>query len=791
MKPRIAAAFTLLLAASAALAARPRAFVHQSEADFTTGKFDNVIVDSYGQLKLGRALTAVALPKPSEHIAGFAAAADGAVIAATSEGIVYRITGSKAEAIYTAPKSVVLATCVALAPNGDVLLGVTGEEGANILRIDAKAAKPVGKVIASPKGADTIWSIRTGPGGTIYAATGGEKGALHKLAADNKAEQLFETESRNITALAFDKAGHALVGTDAGLVIRLDKDSKKPFVLHDAGKVDVNAIVTDDAGNIYVATALADSLGGMGTGHDFDGMGDKSKPSDAEPDEAPTPDENTTAPASQPKKSKPGAAIMIPAGIHADTIKNMPADLKDMLGKLDLVTSKKPTKVSGPTTKRNNKSPIKKPTNKPRRPMPNLPSHDAEEPASAVYRIATDGNVTTLVDEADTNYALVLQGGELLIGTGSEGKLYAYNLAEESLALIARLNEETITALLPTKDGVYLGTANSGQVFTLGAAAAKSGTFTSSVLDATNTATFGALRVTAETPAGAAIKTEIRTGNTRDVETHGKLWSDWTDLSTIKNAPTARFIQYRLTLTGDGTAASPTVSGVRLAYATQNQAPRIKNLAVETEHDETAESAANGSSLAHSEHLEEPTRNVTITWDATDPNGDDLTYRVLYRTVGAKSADAWTTLARDLKETTFDWQTKTVPDGKYQVKVIASDAADNTPDTAKSSARETAAITIDHTAPAVGDLAVTVDGNRVTLAGDAKDALSNIVDVRLQVDNQGDWQPAAASDKMFDSPNEAFTATTRALAPGNHRITVRVTDAAGNSSYKAVTVTVK
>jgi len=465
MKPRIAAAFTLLLAASAALAARPRAFVHQSEADFTAGKFDNVIVDSYGQLKLGRALTAVALPKPSEHVAGFAAAADGSVIAATSEGVVYRITGSKVEAIYTAPKTVVLATCVALAANGDVLLGVTGEDDATILRIDPKAAKPVGKVIASPKGADTIWSIRTGPDGTLYAATGGEKGALHKITADNKTEQFFETESRNITALAFDKAGHALVGTDAGLVIRINKDSKKPFVLHDAGKVDVNAIVTDDAGSIYVATALGDGLG-MGGGHDFDDMDDKSKPSDVEPDEAPTPDENTTAPASQPKKSKPGAAIVIPAGIHADTMKNMPGELKDLLGKLDIVKPSKPSKTSGPTTKRNNKPPIKKPTNKPRRPMPNLPSHDAEEPASAVYRIATDGNVTTLVDEADTNYALVLQNGELLVGTGSEGKLYAYNLAEESLALIARLNDETITALLPTKDGVYLGTANSGHVFT-------------------------------------------------------------------------------------------------------------------------------------------------------------------------------------------------------------------------------------------------------------------------------------------------------------------------------------
>ena len=72
-----------------------------------------------------------------------------------------------------------------------------------------------------------------------------------------------------------------------------------------------------------------------------------------------------------------------------------------------------------------------------------------------------------------------------------------------------------------------------------------------------------------------------------------------------------------------------------------------------------------------------------------------------------------------------------------------------------------------------------------------------MTDVRYQVDGQiagggsEDWQPAAASDKIFDSPEEAFTLTTRPLSTGPHRITVRATDAAGNSSYKAVTINVK
>ncbi len=79
----------------------------------------------------------------------------------------------------------------------------------------------------------------------------------------------------------------------------------------------------------------------------------------------------------------------------------------------------------------------------------------------------------------------------------------------------------------------------------------------------------------------------------------------------------------------------------------------------------------------------------------------------------------------------------------------------------------------------------------------AKDILSPVADVRYQVDGNlsagttGDWQPAAASDKIFDSPQEAFTLVTRPLSAGPHRITIRATDAAGNSSYKALTIIVK
>ena len=98
---------------------------------------------------------------------------------------------------------------------------------------------------------------------------------------------------------------------------------------------------------------------------------------------------------------------------------------------------------------------------------------------------------------------------------------------------------------------------------------------------------------------------------------------------------------------------------------------------------------------------------------------------------------------------------------------------------------------VDNTAPELSDLKVTMDGNKATLEGTAKDAVSAIVDVRYQVDGEEGWHLATASDKMFDSPSEAFTFTTRALAVGGHQVAVRATDEAGNVAYKSATVVVK
>ena len=64
----------------------------------------------------------------------------------------------------------------------------------------------------------------------------------------------------------------------------------------------------------------------------------------------------------------------------------------------------------------------------------------------------------------------------------------------------------------------------------------------------------------------------------------------------------------------------------------------------------------------------------TITWEAADPNEDDLVYSLYFR---RGSSGKWILLKDKLKETTFEWDTRSVADGRYEVRVVASDARGN------------------------------------------------------------------------------------------------------------------
>src|SRR5262249_13595791 len=88
----------------------------------------------------------------------------------------------------------------------------------------------------------------------------------------------------------------------------------------------------------------------------------------------------------------------------------------------------------------------------------------------------------------------------------------------------------------------------------------------------------------------------------------------------------------------------------------------------------------------------------TFVWKADDDNDDKLQFDVMYRREGETG---WKTRRRGLTDAIFVWDTTSVPDGTYFIKIAASDAPSNSPGTALVGELESVSFDIDNTPPKI------------------------------------------------------------------------------------------
>jgi len=127
--------------------------------------------------------------------------------------------------------------------------------------------------------------------------------------------------------------------------------------------------------------------------------------------------------------------------------------------------------------------------------------------------------------------------------------------------------------------------------------------------------------------------------------------------------------------------------------------------------------------------------SIGARWTATDPNGDNLIYRLDIRGVHEKD---WKLLRDKLKERFLSWESTTFPDGEYVVRVTASDSPDNPPDQALTASIESERFVIDNTPPKIIGLAGTKSGPKIGVRWRAADDRSVISKAEYSV-NGGDW----------------------------------------------------
>jgi hypothetical protein len=166
----------------------------------------------------------------------------------------------------------------------------------------------------------------------------------------------------------------------------------------------------------------------------------------------------------------------------------------------------------------------------------------------------------------------------------------------------------------------------------------------------------------------------------------------------------------------------------------------------------------------------------TVTWSATDPNDDNLSYDVFYR---EESETLWKLLRADLREAVIAWDTVAMPDGRYTLKIVASDAPTNPADLALTGEKESRSFEVDNTPPRVSGIqAVRGErGHRLTLQ--AEDDASAVKKVEYAVDS-GKWNVIYPTDGICDSKSESFDVPVRGYTEGVHTLVVKVTDRLDN-----------
>jgi hypothetical protein len=787
--------------------------VQENEADFKAGTLHDVVVTNQGDVKLSRAVKTIR--EQDANITAVNAIVQG------PDGVIYAGTGPrgillavKDDTVSTVAKidGAVNILSLMVDSKGGIVLGTGGEKG-RVLRIAKPGDKPA-EIFSDPD-VQYVWALQETAEGNIYAATG-PNGKVFEIRPDGSHGELYKCPEDNVTSMISDGKDLLYLGTDPdGLVIRLNRKTKESFIVYNAAETEITALALDGAGNLYAATgqvsehqtaqqAEAEEKAAGRPEQAGSPAPIPSNPAPAPPQPPPIPNPNPGEPAPIPK----GQGMQMPPAEVPKLMAIMPTDGADEPGGGGGGDEPGPNAPPGPGQNPAAPQPAQPHPNAAANPAPSAPEAQPQGPeGNAIYKIDSEGFVTEIFREDAVIYSMIRQGDVLIVGTGEDGNIYQVNPATEETEVLAKVDAKQVMCLLSVKDGrIFMGLANTGSIATMTGGYASAGTYLSPVLDATQVSRFGKIRLHGLLPAGAHLQVATRSGNVKDADSPG--WSPWSaDVDAAEflpaKSPPARFLQYRLTFSTSDPSQSAMVDRVDAAYQIPNMAPVIKSVRIGagTESGQAeggsgpaeanpGATGAGGAGHAGDNASKAPggTGTQAITWDASDPNNDALTYSLYFRR-GRQAP--WVLLRDGLTQTSFEWDTRTVADGEYQVKVVASDALANPPGDGKTTSRVSDYFVVDNTPPTIGDLDYKVAGGAATISLRVQVQTGIVAGVEYAVDSNDQWQMVLPLDGIFDSPDEQVKFSVDGLTAGEHQVTIRATDSHGNQALHSIVIKVE
>jgi outer membrane protein assembly factor BamB len=712
-----------LLFATNLLAVSPQFWQTRTAEEILAGEIEGLAVTSRGQLKAAPALRKIA-SFTDPFVLSQAAGPNGDLFFGTgNDGKLYRLRGGELKPIFTAAEPELYAVAFR---NGAVYAG-TSPSG-KIYRVDPESGAST--VFFDPQQA-YIWALAF-DGDDLIAATGVE-GKIFRIPASGQGKVLFDSPETHIRSMAVRSDGRLLAGgSSKGRIYAVARDGSA-HALYDSSLNEISAIHVDSRG-IGWAAGVSSVL----------------------PSSAPKPQQR---PPQQQQQQQQGQQQQ-----QSETRREESSANVEVSFSFDEGTQ----------------------------------STSSQPGAGELYRINTDDFVEIVRKfEREMIYGISsAAGGEaILLSTGPQGRVYEYR--DGDLALIATVPEKQVVSIASAGGNAVVTTTNTGAVYRIQNGLSSTGEFRSAPKDVERFSRFGHYRIEGSHLAGGTVAIAFRTGNTR---TPDGTWSAWSAPSTERegniDSPPGRYIQWKLTVPRP--SPDVMVEAVSVAFVNRNVAPVIESVSVQdpgvvfmtsgypaapqvveaTNPDEygifTSLEAAREKDQQGKRMFRKGFR--TISWRARDENGDSLRYSVSFRRRGS---DRWLRLRENMDETQMNFDTSQLPDGRYEVRVTATDAADN-PNTPLSVTREGVDFEVDNSAPAITS---TADGNSVVVK--VTDSASPIGKVEYSVDAEK-WIRLTPVDGISDSTGETFRLPKDAVT--GKFVVVRAVDGHYNVATSTVTV---
>jgi hypothetical protein len=598
------------------------------------------------------------------------------------------------------------------------------------------------EVFFDPK-AKYIWALAISRGGDLFVATG-DRGDIYRVKPDGQGSVFFRTEETHARSLALDKDDNLIAGTEPGGVVLRVTPAGEGFVLYQTPKREVTAVAVAPDGSIYAA-----AVGNKGA------SSPQSTPVQAPPPPAP------------PSSPAGGAQIVV-----------------------------SPAKPGGSSA-----------------PPPSFSSAAALTGGSEIYCILPDGSPRKVWSHGqDVAYAIAFdKQGRPVIGTGNKGDIYRID-SELNYTLLVNVAPTQVTGFATGRNGqIYAVTGNIGKLFQIGPDLEKQGSFESETFDAGAFTYWGRLSYVGEL-AGGRLGFFVRSGNVSQTQ---KNWSGWTPVTLAGDggrtaAPNSRFLQYKVTLDAAADGRSPEIGAVEIAHMPKNVAPIVREIETTPSNYKFSTSAIVITPSATPQSLtlppmgnKRPSPSVSMDvsggsqtmtyskgglgarWLAQDDNGDTLVFKIEIRGVGETQ---WKLLRDHVRERYIGWDGTAFPDGRYVLRVSASDSPSNPPDQALRAELVSDPFVIDNTPPQISALTGTAAGGKINVQWKAKDALSIIEKAEYSI-NGGEWIVVEPATRLSDAPELDYKLTIdRPAAGGEFTIAVRVTDEYDNQSVEKVVV---